>query len=48
MQMLYFIDDDAIYDVTMEEPGGKWRHIYGHEIIRDPLDVLSVFLTNFF
>ena len=23
---LYFVNDDAIYDVIMEEPVEKWRH----------------------
>ena len=36
IQNLYFGDGDAIYDVIIEEPVWKWRHIYKHEISRDP------------
>ena len=35
-QMLYFGDDDAIYDVIIQEPICKWRHNYIHEISRNP------------
>ena len=46
---MFFVDDDAIYDVIMDEPVGKWGnnngHDNGHEISRDPLDELSVFST---
>ena len=34
--MLYFGDDDAIYDVIIQEPICKWRHNYIHEISRNP------------
>ena len=35
-QKLYFGDDDAIYDVIIQEPVWKWRHNYRHRISRDP------------
>ena len=35
-QKLYFGDDDAIYDVIIQETVRKWRHNYRHDICRDP------------
>ena len=35
-QKLYFGDDDAIYDLIIQEPVCKWCHNYKHEISRDP------------
>ena len=35
-QKLYFGDDDAIYDVIIQEPVWKWRYNYKHQISRDP------------
>ena len=35
-QQLYCGDDDAIYNVIIQEPIWKWRHIYGHETSRYP------------
>ena len=32
IQKLYFCDDEAIYDVIIQEPVWKWRHNYRHEI----------------
>ena len=52
--MLYLGDDDAIYDVIIQEPICKCRHNYIYEISRNPfadlyrLDILnnSYFKTN--
>ena len=41
----YFCVNDAIYDVIMQEPPGKWRHNTGHEISRDSFDEFPVFYT---
>ena len=35
-QNLYFGDDDAIYDVIIQDPVWKWCHNYRHEISRNP------------
>ena len=34
-QNLYFVDDDAIYEVIFQGPVCKWRHIYRHKISMD-------------
>ena len=44
-QKLYFCDDDAIYDVIIQEPVWKWRHNYRHEISRDPFAESVLFQT---
>ena len=42
---MYFGDDDAIYDVIIQEPVWKWRHNYLHEISRDPFAESVLFQT---
>ena len=44
-QKVYFGDDDAIYDVIIQEPVWKWRHKYRHEISRDPFVESVLFQT---
>ena len=34
-QRSYFCDNDAIYDVIMQEPVRKWRHNHRHKINRN-------------
>ena len=44
-QKLYFVDDDAIYDVIIQEPVWKWRHNYRYEFSRDPFAESVLFQT---
>ena len=47
-QKLYFGDNDAIYDVIIQEPVWKLRHYYRHEISRDPFAESVLFQTYSF
>ena len=42
-QKLYFGDDDAIYDVIIQEPVWKWHRNNKHGISRDPFAELLHF-----
>ena len=44
-QKLYFSDDDAIYDLIIQEPVWKWRHNYRYKISRDPFAESVLFQT---
>ena len=44
-QKSYFCDNDAIYDVIMQEPVWKWRHNFRHKISRDSFADLPLFKT---
>ena len=41
----YFCDNDAIYDVIMQEPVRKWRHNHRLKISRDSFSELPLFKT---
>ena len=41
----YFCDNDAIYDVIIQEPVSKWRHNHRHKISRDSFAELPLFKT---
>ena len=43
---MYFCDNDAIYDVIVQEPVRKWRQYHRHEINRYSFAELSLFQTN--
>ena len=45
IQKLYFVDDDAMYDVIIQEPVWKWRHYNRHEISRDSFAEVSLSIT---
>ena len=42
---MYFGDDDAFYDVTIQEPIWKWLHYYGHDISRHPFAESELYQT---
>ena len=44
-QKSYFCDNDAIYDVIMQEPVYKWRHNHRHKISKDSFAELPLFKT---
>ena len=44
-QKLYVGNDDAIYDVIIQEAVWKWRHKYRPEISRDPFSESVLFQT---
>ena len=44
-QKSQFCDNDAIYDVIMQEPVRKWRHNHRHNISRDSFAEKSPFKT---
>ena len=45
-QKSYLCDNDAIYDVVVQEPVRKWRHNNRHEISRYLFAELLLFQTN--